>query len=215
VILVDDSALFREGLAALLAATDVAVVGQASSCAEAGARVVADRPDVVLMDIRMPPTFTDEGLQAARALKSGDAELGVLLLSAHVELASAARLFEEHSQGIGSLLKDRVDNIRSLAAAVRRVAAGELVLDPEVVQGLFKRRRNARLLHDLNDRERAVLQYMAEGRSNNRIGAETHLSAKTIEGHVASIFTKLGLPPSPDDNRRVLAVLAWMRSQTP
>ncbi len=213
VILVDDSALFRDGLAGLLAAIGIEVAGCAATCAEAMVRVAADRPDVVVMDIRMPPTCTDEGLQAARRLKEDDPALGVLLLSAHVEVASAARLFDQHSRGLGYLLKDRVDNVETLARDLHRVAAGELVLDPEVIQGLFRRRKNVRLLEDLSERERAVLRNMAEGRSNAGIAAEMHLAAKTVESHVAAVFTKLSLPPSADDNRRVLAVLAWLRTQ--
>jgi DNA-binding NarL/FixJ family response regulator len=213
VILVDDSALFREGLAGLLAPTGIEVTAYAATCAEAMVRVAAERPAVVVMDIRMPPTFTDEGLQAARQLKEDDPALGVLLLSAHVEVASAARLFDEHSRGLGYLLKDRVDNVQTLARDLHRVARGELVLDPEVIERLFRRRKNTRLLESLSERERAVLQHMAEGRSNTGIASELHLAAKTVESYVAGAFTKLGLPPSADDNRRVLAVLAWLRTR--
>jgi DNA-binding NarL/FixJ family response regulator len=149
----------------------------------------------------------------ARHLKTADPQVGVLMLSAHVELPSAARLFDEHSRGVGYLLKDRVDNVQSLVADLRRVSAGELVLDPDVVQGLFRRRRNVNRLQEFSGRERAVLQHLAEGRSNAGIATALHLSAKTVESHVATVFAKLGLPPSPDNNRRVLAVLAWMRTQ--
>ena len=213
VVLVDDSALFREGLTSLLATTGIQVVGHAASGAEAAVRVRAENPDVVVLDIRMPPTFTDEGLQVASELKAESPALGVLLLSAHVEVASAARLFEEHNRGLGYLLKDRVDNVEALASDLRRVARGELVLDPEVVEQLFRRRKNARLLEELSDRERAVLQHMAEGRSNAGIAAEMHVAPKTVESYVAAVFIKLGLPPSVDDNRRVLAVLTWMRTR--
>jgi DNA-binding NarL/FixJ family response regulator len=213
VILVDDSALFRQGLASLLAPTGVQVSQQASTAEEAAVRIAADRPDVVIMDIRMPPTYTDEGLQATAELKKADPDLGVLLLSAHVEVASAARLFEEHDRALGYLLKDRVDNVDALVRDLHRVAAGELVLDPEVVQGLLGRRRNVELVAQLTGRERDVLQHMAEGRSNQRIAAEMSLAPKTVESHVAAVFTKLGLPPSADDNRRVLAVLAWLRTR--
>jgi DNA-binding NarL/FixJ family response regulator len=213
VMLVDDSALFREGLAALLAQAGVEVTGFAATGDEAMVRIAADNPTVMIMDIRMPPTFTDEGLKVARELKADRPGLGILLLSGHVEVASAARLFEEHSHGLGYLLKDRVDNIQALVASLRRVAGGELVLDPEVVESLFRRRKNARMLEQLSDRERAVLQYMAEGRSNAGIAAEMHVVVKTVESYVASVFTKLGLPPSADDNRRVLAVLTWMRTR--
>ena len=212
-MLVDDSVLFREGLAALLIPAGVAVTGFAATRDEAMIRIAANEPTVVIMDIRMPPTFTDEGLQAARELKASHPDLGVLLLSGHVEVASAARLFEEHSHGLGYLLKDRVDNIQTLVASLQRVARGELVLDPEVVEGLFRRRKNVRVLEQFSERERAVLQYMAEGRSNAGIAAEMNVAVKTVESYVASVFAKLGLPPSADDNRRVLAVLAWMRTR--
>ena len=213
VILVDDSALFRQGLAGLLGPTEVQVSAQAATADEAAVRIAADRPDVVIMDIRMPPTYTDEGLQATAQLKKADPDLGVLLLSAHVEVASAARVFEEHDRGLGYLLKDRVDNVDALVRDLHRVAAGELVLDPEVVQGLLGRRRNVELIAQLTDRERDVLRHMAEGRSNQRIAAAMMLAPKTVESHVAAVFTKLGLPPSADDNRRVLAVLAWLRTR--
>ncbi len=212
-MLVDDSVLFREGLAALLIQAEVEVTGFAATRDEAMIRIAADHPTVVIMDIRMPPTFTDEGLQAAIELKASRPDLGILLLSGHVEVASAARLFEEHSHGLGYLLKDRVDNVQALVASLRRVARGGLVLDPEVVESQFRQRRNARVLEQFSDRERAVLQYMAEGRSNAGIAAEMNVVVKTVESYVASVFTKLGLTPSADDNRRVLAVLAWMRAR--
>jgi DNA-binding NarL/FixJ family response regulator len=212
-MLVDDSALFREGLAALLTQAGVEVTGFAASRDEAMIRIAADEPTIVIMDIHMPPTFTDEGLEAARELKASRPGLGILLLSGHVEAASAARLFDEHSRGLGYLLKDRVDNIGELVASLRRVAKGELVLDPEVVQSQFRRRKNARVLEKFGARERTVLQYMAEGRSNAGIAAEMNVTVKTVESYVASAFAKLGLPASPDDNRRVLAVLAWMRAR--
>jgi DNA-binding NarL/FixJ family response regulator len=213
VILVDDSTLFRDGLAALLAPAGVDVIGAAATRDEAMVRIAADRPDVVIMDIRMPPTSTDEGLQAARELKSQDPDLGVLLLSGHLEVGSAARLFDEHSRGVGYLLKDRVDNVEALVRDLRRVARGELVLDPEVVERLFQRRKNVRALEKLSDREQAVLQYLAEGRSNAAIAAEMHVVLKTVESYVAAVFAKLGLPQAPDTNRRVLAVLAWLRTR--
>ncbi len=213
VILVDDSALFRDGLASLLTPAGVDVVGSAATRDEAMIRVAADRPDVVIMDIRMPPTLTDEGLQATRELKSGDPALGVLLLSGHLEVGSAARLFDEHSHGIGYLLKDRVNNVEALVRDLRRVARGELVLDPELVEKLFQRRKNVQKLGKLSDRERAVLQHMAEGRSNASIAAEMNVAPKTVESYVAAVFTKLGLPQTGDNNRRVLAVLAWLRTR--
>jgi DNA-binding NarL/FixJ family response regulator len=212
-MLVDDSALFREGLAALLGPAGVTVTGFAATAGEAAARLDADRPAVVIMDIRMPPSFTDEGLQAARDLKASHPELGILLLSGHVEVASAARLFDEESNGLGYLLKDRISNVQALVDSLHHVADGELVIDPEIVEKLFRRRKNARLLEKFSDRERTVLQYMTEGRSNAGIAAEMHVALKTVESYVASVFSKLGLPQSADDNRRVLAVLAWMRAR--
>ena len=214
VMLVDDSMLFRDGLAALLTDAGVEIAGIAATPEEAMVRIAADRPDVVVMDIRMKPTFTDEGLQAARELKARDPDLGVLLLSAYVEVASAASLFDEHSGGVGYLLKDRVDAIEALVADLHRVAHGELVLDREVVEKLFRRRKNARLLEQFSDRERTVLQLMTEGRSNAAIATEMHVALKTVETYLAWVYTKIGLPQSPDDNRRVLAVLAWMRARS-
>jgi DNA-binding NarL/FixJ family response regulator len=212
-MLVDDSTLFREGLTALLTQAGVTVTGFAVGPDEAMIRIGTDDPTVVIMDIHMPPTFTDEGLEAARELKASRPGLGILLLSGHVEVAAAERLFEEHDRGLGYLLKDRVDNIGELVASLHRVARGELVLDPEVVQGQFRRRRNARVIEQFSDRERTVLQYMAEGRSNGGIAAKMNVATKTVESYVASVFGKLGLPPSPDENRRVLAVLAWLRAR--
>ena len=214
VMLVDDSVLFRNGLAALLAPAGVAVVGSAASPEEARVRVAADRPAAVIMDIRMPPTFTDEGLRAAKQLKTDASDLGILLLSGYVEVASAARLFDEHSHGIGYLLKDRVDSVETLVDSLSRVARGGLVLDAEIVERLVRRRRNLRLLEQLSEREHTVLQYLAEGRSNAGIAAQMHVALKTVEGYAASVFMKLGLPPSADDNRRVLAVLTWLRTRS-
>jgi DNA-binding NarL/FixJ family response regulator len=214
VIVVDDSVLFREGLAALLAPAGVTIAGFAASPDEAKVRVAAERPTAVIMDIWMPPTFTDEGLRAAKELKAEMPDLGILLLSGHVEVASAARLLDEHSHGIGYLLKDRVDSVETLLDSLNRVTRGELVLDQEIVERLFRRRKNVRLLEQLSERERAVLQYMAEGRSNAGIAAQMHVAPKTVETYAASVFVKLGLPPSADDNRRVLAVLTWLRART-
>lgn len=213
VMLVDDSVLFREGLAALLVPAGIEVTGFAATADEALTRIAANTPTAVIMDIRMPPTFTDEGLNAARELKARYPDLGVLLLSGHVEVASAARLFDEESSGLGYLLKDRVDNLQALIDGLTRVVRGELVLDHEIIEKLFRRRKNARLLEQFSERERAVLELMAEGRSNAGIAAEMHVALKTVESYVAAVFAKLGLPPRADDNRRVLAVMAWMRAR--
>jgi DNA-binding NarL/FixJ family response regulator len=216
VIVVDDSLLFRAGLAALLAPAGVTVASFAASPKEAMVRVAADQPDVVIMDIRMPPSFSDEGLRAAHELKTERPGLGILLLSGHVEVVTAARVFDEHSHGIGYLLKDRVASVETLVDALGRVHRGELVLDGEVVERLFRRRKNVRLLEKLSDRERTVLQHMAEGRSNAGIAERMHVAPKTVETYAASVFGKLGLTPSGDDkdNRRVLAVLTWLRTRT-
>lgn len=214
VILVDDSVLFREGLAALLTTAGVDVVGHAASAGEAKVRVAADRPAAVIMDIRMPPTFADEGLQAALELKTEHPDLGVLLLSGHVEVASAVRLLDEHSHGLGYLLKDRVDSVETLVDGLGRVVSGELVLDPEIVEKLFRRRKNLRLFEQLSERERTFLQYMAEGRSNANIAEQMHVAVKTAEGYGAAVFTKLGLPASGEDNRRVIAVLTWLQARS-
>jgi DNA-binding NarL/FixJ family response regulator len=214
VIVVDDSVLFREGLAALLAPTGVTVAGFAASPKEARVRIAAMRPTTVIMDIRMPPDFTDEGLRAAQEFKTEMPDLGILLLSGHVEVVTAARVFEEHSHGIGYLLKDRVDSVETLVDSLDRVTRGELVLDQEVVERLFRRRKNVHLLEQFSKQERAVLQHMAEGRSNAGIAAAMHVAPKTVETYAASVFAKLGLPPSADDNRRVLAVLTWLRTRT-
>lgn len=214
VMLVDDSVLFRKGLAALLTPAGISVVGCVATPEEARVRIAACQPAAVVMDIRMPPTFTDEGMQAARQFKTDAPDLGILLLSGHVEVASAARLFDEHSHGIGYLLKDRVDSVETLVDGLNRVVRGELVLDADIVERLFRRRRNLRLLEQLSERERTVLQNMAEGRSNAGIAAQMHVALKTVESYVASVFTKLGLPPSADDNRRVLAVLTWLRTRS-
>jgi DNA-binding NarL/FixJ family response regulator len=210
VVLADDSVLFREGLARLLAerGMDVSQVGDADDLLE---RVRADPPDVAVIDIRMPPSFTDEGLVAAARMRSEVPGVGVLVLSHHVETSQAFRLLSEAS-GVGYLLKDRVSDIDAFADAVRRVAAGGTAIDPEMVARLLGRRREADPLARLTERERDVLSLMAEGRSNQAISAHLFLSPKTVESHVSSIFSKLDLAPAPDDHRRVLAVLAYLRA---
>jgi DNA-binding NarL/FixJ family response regulator len=212
-MLVDDSTLFREGLANLLGAVGIEIAGTARTADEGIARIPSCLPDVVIMDIRMPPTFTDEGLVAAHQLKEKYPDLGVLLLSAHVEVASAARLLDGRHSGVGYLLKDRVDQVETLHDALARIRAGELVVDQDVVANLLRRRRNSSVLDDLSARERDVLQLIAEGRSNAAIAGQMHLAIKTIETNVAAIFGKLGLSQARDDNRRVLAVLAWLRAR--
>jgi DNA-binding NarL/FixJ family response regulator len=215
VVLVDDLALFRKGLAALLEAIGVEVVGQAGTAEEGLTQVALTTPYVVVMDIEMPPTFTDEGLVAARQLKERYPGIGVLVLSGHVRPAPAARLLDGQLNGVGYLLKQRVDDAEPLRDALDRIRRGELVLDSDVVQALLRRRQNAQPLAELSSREREVLALMAEGRSNAGIAQNMNLAVKTVEKSVASIFIRLELQTDTDDNRRVLAVLAWLRASRP
>jgi DNA-binding NarL/FixJ family response regulator len=211
VALADDAALFREGVARLLTDAGFEVVAKTGDAAELLARVRADPPDVVVVDIRMPPGFSTEGLDAAQEIRSNHPDVGVLVLSAHVEPHYALQLLDQEARAAGYLLKDRVTDPAELADAVRRVAAGGLVIDPGVVATLVGRRRVDDPLESLSEREREVLAVMAEGRSNQALCERLFLSPKTVEAYVRSVFTKLGLRQGPDDNRRVLAVLAYLR----
>jgi DNA-binding NarL/FixJ family response regulator len=208
----DDSNLFRTGLKALLAEVGVAVSLEASDGHELLARVHRDPPDAVITDIRMQPTFTDEGLVATAELKRRYPQMGVLVLSTYSETAYAVRLLEGGTAGIGYLLKDRVDDIHALVDALERVCVGQTALDPKIVSALIARDRRHDELAALTEREREVLRHMAEGRSNAGIGQAMSLAARTVESYVASVFTKLRLPVTGDDNRRVLAVVTWMRA---
>jgi DNA-binding NarL/FixJ family response regulator len=212
VVIAEDAALFREGLTRLI--TDrghevVAAVGDAGALLEA---VAAHDPDVAVVDIRMPPAHTDEGLRAAIELRREHPGTGVLVLSQYVETRYAARLLEGNAGGVGYLLKDRVADVAEFADALTRVAAGGTALDPEVVSQLLRVSRQAQGVATLTARERDVVSLMAEGRSNAGIAAALVVSAGVVEKHVASIFAKLGLPPSEADNRRVLAVLRYLGS---
>ncbi len=212
VMVADDAALFREGVARVLVDAGFDVVAKVGDAAELLARVRADPPDGVVVDIRMPPTHTTEGLDAARALRESHPRVGVLVLSAHIEPHYALQLIESGTRGAGYLLKERVADVEELGEAVRRVAAGGLVVDPSVVARLVGRRRARSPLDELTQRERQVLEVMAEGRSNQAICQQLHLSPKTVEAYVRGVFTKLGLQQGADDNRRVLAVLTYLNA---
>jgi DNA-binding NarL/FixJ family response regulator len=212
VILADDAVLFREGAARVLQDAGFDVVGQAGDATELLALARREQPDVAVIDIRMPPTRTSEGLDAAAALRRTSPSVGLLLLSQHVETHSAVRLMTEFEGGVGYLLKERVSDLAGFAADIRRVAGGECVIDAELVSRLVAKKRERDPLGRLTDRERTVLDLIARGRSNRALARELHLSDKTVETHVRSIFTKLDLAPDDNDHRRVLAVLAFLRS---
>ena len=212
VVIADDEVLLREGLERLLVEAGFDVVGKVGTSKELYRQIEVARPDVAIVDIRMPPTQTDEGIVAAQEIRRSHPEIGVLVLSHHVESRYAMRLIEQHPGGAGYLLKQRVSNLAVLTDALERLREGECVVDPTIVARLVQRARPARQLAELTEREREVLALMAEGRSNKAICAQLFLSPKTIEAHVKHIFMKLGIDQSADDHRRVLAVLAYLRS---
>ncbi len=213
VIVADDSLLFREGLVRILGEADFDVVGQADNADDLVAEVGRLRPEVAIVDIRMPPTHTTEGLDAAQRIGDDHPEVGVLVLSQYIEAGFAQRLFEEGSAGRGYLLKDRVGDLDVFAAAVRQIGEGGSVVDPEVVASLVGRTaRPTTRLDTLTEREREILALMAEGVSNAAIGERFVLSQRTVESHVRAIFQKLELAPTDEGHRRVLAVLAYLRS---
>lgn len=211
VLLADDSVLLRSGLASLLGELGHDVVGQASDGTGVRALLPLD-PDVVILDIRMPPTHTVEGLDTAVQIRRERPRQAVLVLSQYVEPAYATRLFAADAEGLGYLLKDRVGDPDELVGAMHRVVAGETVLDPEVVTAMLRTARDPDPIAAMSPREREVLALMAEGRSNASISESLVLTERTVESHVRSIFTRLGLAPAADDHRRVLAVLAYLRS---
>ena len=211
VVIAEDAALFREGLARLIESRGHQVACSVADGDALVAAVARHEPDVVVADVRMPPTHTDEGLRAALELRRAHPRLGVLVLSQYIETRYAARLLEDNAAGIGYLLKDRVADVADFAEALERVAAGGTALDPEVVSQLVRSSQQTEGLAELTPRERDVLALMAEGRSNAGIAAAHVVTASVVEKHVASIFAKLRLPPSEADNRRVLAVLRYLQ----
>jgi DNA-binding NarL/FixJ family response regulator len=211
VVVADDAVILREGLARLLVEAGFEVVGQAADARELLDQIDVAGPDVAIVDIRMPPTHTDEGLRAAAEIRERHPEVGILVLSQYVRPSYAIELLSRGTEGVGYLLKDRVSDLEELASSVRRIGEGGSVLDPSVVAQLVERPRPGRdPLEDLTEREREVLSLMAEGRSNKAIGERLFITEHTVEKHVKSIFGKLRLPTSADDHRRVLAVLLFL-----
>ncbi len=211
VVIAEDAALLREGLTRLLEERGHTVCAAVADARMMLTAVAEHRPDVVVADIRMPTTHTDEGLRAALELRKDHPDTGVLVFSQYIETSYSAQLLEGGAAGVGYLLKDRVANVAEFTAALERVANGGTALDPEVVSQLFRASRKKGGLDELTPRERQVLALMAEGRSNAGIAAELVVSGGAVEKHVASIFGKLALPPDESDNRRVLAVLQYLR----
>jgi DNA-binding NarL/FixJ family response regulator len=209
-VVADDSVLLREGVVRLLEEAGFEVVGQAGDAEDLLRKVRAHKPDAAIVDVRMPPTHTDEGIRAAQQIRSELPDVGVLVLSQYVEEAYARELLADDASGIGYLLKDRVADVDALTDAVRRVAAGGSALDPEVVSGMLGRHRKDDPLDALTPREREVLGLMAEGRSNSAIAEQLVVTDRAVEKHVTSIFSKLDLAAAPEDHRRVLAVLAFL-----
>jgi DNA-binding NarL/FixJ family response regulator len=210
VVVADDSTLLREGVVRLLEEAGLEVVGQAADAEDLLRKVRAHKPDVAIVDVRMPPTHTDEGLRAAREIRAELPEVSVLVLSQYVEVTYARELLAESAEGLGYLLKDRVADVGALTDAVRRVGAGGSALDPEVVSQMLGRRRKEDPLEELTPREREVLGLMAEGRSNASIAAELVVTERAVEKHVTGIFSKLGLEAGGEDHRRVVAVLRFL-----
>ena len=215
VVIADDAVLIRSGVATLLAESGIETVAQAADAEELLRLVARTTPDAAVVDIRMPPTHTDEGLHAARRIRREHPDVAVLLLSQYLDAGYALRLAEDNPAGVGYLLKDRIAHAATLADALHRLLAGECVVDPAIVSRLLARARVHNPLDDLTPREREVLSLMAEGRSNATIGRLLSLQPKTVETHVSRVFSKLGLAEEADGHRRVLAVLAYLRAESP
>jgi DNA-binding NarL/FixJ family response regulator len=214
VVVADDVMLTREGIVRLLEDAGVEVVAQAEDAESLVRRVRATEPDAAIVDIRMPPTHTDEGLVAASMIRTELPDVAVLILSQYIEPSYAMRLLEEHPERVGYLLKERVFDVALLVDALRRLGDGETVIDPTIVSRLVGRRRRQDPLEELTPREREALELVAEGLSNKAIAARLVVTERTVEAHVKQIFMKLNLDASPDSHRRVLAVLAYLRAAT-
>jgi DNA-binding NarL/FixJ family response regulator len=212
VAIAEDSGLFRSSLVLLLRSLGAEVTASVASGTELLTAIRAGPPDAVILDIRMPPSFSDEGIRAAREIRGLYPDVGILVLSTYAETSYASQLLDTVRSGVGYLLKDNVTDADALMDSLARVAAGETVVDPAVVRRLLARNRKPSVMDALNERELTVLRHMAEGRSNLGIAKELFLSARTVETHVTSVFTKLGLTPSDTENNRVRAVLAFLRS---
>ena len=212
IALADDSALFRSGLVLLLEASGARVTTQASSGTELLADIRRDPPDAAILDLRMPPTFTGEGIRTAAEIRAHDPDIGILVLSTFAEASYASQLMDAVGYGVGYLLKDNVTDAGNLISQLSRIVAGETVIDPTIVRRLIQRQRSASRMDALNQREREVLARMAEGRSNVGIARDLFLSPRTVEAHVTSVFAKLGLDQTDTDNNRIRAVLEFLRS---
>jgi DNA-binding NarL/FixJ family response regulator len=212
VVVAEDAMITREGLVRLLQDAGVEVVAQTQDADELMRKVGTTRPDAAIVDIRMPPTNTDEGLVAAKAIRSRHPDVAVLILSSYIEPRYAMQLLQDHPERVGYLLKERVFDIAVLVDALRRLADGETVVDPTIVARLLGRRRHTSALDELTGREREVLELLAEGLSNRAIAERLVVTERTVEAHVKQIFQKLDLPASPDSHRRVLAVLTYLRA---
>jgi DNA-binding NarL/FixJ family response regulator len=211
VVIAEDVMLTREGIARLLTDSGIDVVGRVGDAASLLGAVQVTQPDAAIIDIRMPPTHTNEGLLAAQQIRDGHPGVSVLILSQYIEPHYAMRLLEDHPRRVGYLLKDRVFDVANLIDALRRLADGETVVDPTIVARLFARKRRADPLDELSGREREVLGLVAEGLSNRAIASRLFVTERTVEAHVKQIFQKLGLSADPGSHRRVLAVLAYLR----
>jgi DNA-binding NarL/FixJ family response regulator len=212
VVVADDSVLLREGVVRILEEAGFEVVGQCGTAGDLMLKVRSYEPDLAIVDIRMPPTHTDEGLRAAQEIRERHRGTAVLVLSQYVESGYALELLADSAEGVGYLLKDRVSDVKDFTASVKRVATGGTALDPEVVSRLVGRRRGTGPLDELTPRERDVLELIAQGRSNQAISTELVVTERAVEKHVTSIFAKLNLPATAEDHRRVLAVLAYLNA---